>query len=112
MVAVVAVSAALGAGIWFSSAPARALAPSPEAGAEIAARWCAACHVVAPDGAGTDSAPSFAVIAQRHGIEELKTFLAKPHAKPMRGFTLSGREIADVVAYIVTLEQKADSRSN
>ena len=64
--------------------------------------------MVAPDGAGTDAAPSLAVIAQRHDSDDLKAFLAKPHAKPMRGFTLSNREIADVVAYIATLDQKAE----
>lgn len=93
----------LGGAIWASAGPARAVAPSPEVGSEIAARWCAACHVVAPSGAGTDAAPSFASIARTRDSDYLKGFLAQPHAKPMRGFSLSTREIDDVVAYIGTL---------
>jgi mono/diheme cytochrome c family protein len=79
------------------------VAPSPEVGSEIAARWCAACHVVSPSGAGTDAAPSFANIARHRDADFLKGFLAQPHARPMRGFTLSKREIDDVTAYIATL---------
>lgn len=93
--------------MWASATPAGAVVPSAEAGADIAARWCAACHVVSTSGAGTDAAPSFVSIAQKHSPEELKSFLTKPHAKPMRGFTLSNHEIEDVVAYIATLNQKA-----
>ncbi|MGE5547724.1 MAG: c-type cytochrome [Solirubrobacterales bacterium] len=103
--AVVAGMGVLGLAIWLSAGPAGAVAPSPDAGAEIAARWCAACHVVSPSGAGTDAAPSFAAIAARRSPAELKRFLAEPHARPMRGFNLTTREIDDVVAYIETLEQ-------
>jgi mono/diheme cytochrome c family protein len=102
--AVAAGFGALGVAVWLSAGPAGAVAPSVEAGADIAARWCAACHVVAPSGAGTDAAPSFASVAKRHDADWLKAFLVKPHARPMRGFSLSNREIDDVVAYIVTLE--------
>ncbi len=108
LVAVTAGFGVLGLALWASSGPARAVAPSVEAGADIAARWCAACHVVAPSGAGTDAAPSFVSIAQKRTTEDLKVFLAKPHAKPMRGFTLTNHEIEDVAAYITTLDQKAE----
>jgi len=110
MRALVGVGAGIGAvalGVWLSAAPAKALAPSSEAGAEISARWCAACHVVEPSGAGIDAAPSFLAIARTRNPEELKTFLAKPHAKPMQGFVLSHSEIEDVTAYITSLDQKA-----
>ncbi len=103
LVAVVAVMVCLGAAVWLSAGPARAVPPSVEAGADLAARWCAGCHVVANDGAGTDAAPSFVSIARKRSAAQLKDFLAKPHAKPMRGFTLSSREVRDVVAYIVSL---------
>lgn len=93
----------LGAVVWLGSGPAGAQAPSVEAGADIAARWCAACHVVAPSGAGTDAAPSFAAIAARRTADDIRAFLIKPHAKPMRGFSLSGREIGDVAAYMESL---------
>ena len=108
--ALAGVSAGLGIlalGVWLCAGPARAVPPSSEAGAEIAARWCAGCHIVSPSGAGTDAAASFLVIAHDRDAEGLKTFLAKPHAKPMRGFELSGREIDDVIAYIGSLDQKS-----
>lgn len=89
--------------IWASIGPATAQAPSVEAGAELAARWCAGCHVVSPSGAGTDSAPSFAAIAAKHDADTIRDFLARPHATPMRGFNLNNREIADVAAYIESL---------
>ncbi|CAA7624608.1 Cytochrome c-552 [Magnetospirillum sp. UT-4] len=95
--------------LWLATAPAGAVAPSPEAGADLAARWCAGCHVVGPSGAGTDSAPSFAAIAGRRDSAEIRAFLVKPHARPMRGFSLSTREIEDVAAYIETLEQRAET---
>jgi mono/diheme cytochrome c family protein len=93
----------LGATVWASAGPARDSVPSLEVGSDIAARWCAACHVVSPSGAGTDAAPSFASIARQRDRDFLKGFLAQPHAKPMRGFSLTTREIDDVVAYIGSL---------
>ena len=113
LVAVAAGVVTLGAGLWMLASPAGAMAPSAEAGADIAARWCAACHVVSENGAGTDAAPSFVTIAHQRNAAELRAFLEHTHAKPMRGFTLSGHEIDDLIAYIVTLdtpvsEQKAE----
>lgn len=101
-----AVLGALSAWMWMAAGPAGAVAPSPEIGAEIAARWCAGCHVVSPSGAGTDAAPSFASIAGRRDPVQLKLFLSQPHAQAMRGFDLTTREIEDVVAYIETLDQR------
>lgn len=111
MRALVAVMVGVGAvvtGLYLGSGPARAIPPSPEAGAEIAARWCAACHVIAPSGAGTDAAPSFSSIAHLREPGELRLILSEPHALAMRGFTLTTREIDDVVAYIETLEQRVE----
>ena len=105
LMAVVVGMAVLGFALWLSAGPARAVPPSIEAGADLAARWCAGCHVVSNDGAGTDAAPSFVSISRTRTAAQLKAFLAKPHAKPMRGFTLSARETADVVAYIASLNQ-------
>lgn len=105
LMAVVVGVGAVVTGFYLGAGPARAVPPSPETGAEIAARWCAACHVIAPSGAGTDAAPSFLSIAHRRETDELKLFLAEPHALAMRGFNLTTREIDDVVAYIQTLEQ-------
>jgi mono/diheme cytochrome c family protein len=108
VVGVAAGLAVLALGVWLGAGPARAVPPSSEAGADIAARWCAACHVVSPSGAGIDAAPSFPAIAHQRGTDEVRAFLAKPHGKPMRGFDLSNREIDDVVAYIATLDQPAE----
>jgi mono/diheme cytochrome c family protein len=94
---------ALGVGLWAGAGPAGAVAPSAETGAEIAARWCAGCHVVSPTGAGTDAAPSFAAIARDRDPAQMRGFLSKPHVKPMQGLNLSSREIEDVIAYIQTL---------
>lgn len=94
----------LGAVAWMGAAPAGAHAPSVEAGGEVAARWCAACHVVSRSGAGGDSGPSFTEIALRSSAEQTRLFLARPHAKPMRGFSLNSREIGDVAAYIESLQ--------
>lgn len=99
---------ALGTALWLSASPAKATAASAEAGAELAARWCAACHVVSPSGAGGTQGPSFPDIAARRTVAELRAFLAQPHAKPMSGFTLRPREVEDVAAYIGTLQQKAE----
>lgn len=97
---------ALGLFFWLNARPAQALPPSAEAGGDVAARWCAACHVVAASGAGSDAAPSFMDIARRRDAAQLRAFLSQPHAKPMRGFTLSTREIEDMVAYIVSLKDE------
>ncbi|MCR6630537.1 MAG: cytochrome c [Magnetospirillum sp.] len=108
LLAVVGGLGVLGTGLWLSASPAGAVAPSAEAGADLAARWCAACHVVAPSGAGTDAAPAFTTIANRRSPPEIRAFLAQPHARPMRGFSLTTREIDDVTAYIESLQQKAE----
>lgn len=108
LLAVVGGLGVLGFCLWLTASPAGAVAPSTEAGAELAARWCAACHVVAPSGAGTDAAPSFSAIANQRSAGEIRAFLSQPHAKPMRGFNLSNREIEDVAAYISSLQQKAE----
>lgn len=94
-------------GIWLAAAPAKATGPSPEAGAELAARWCAACHVVSSSGAGTNQAPDFLTIAHHLGTAEIRSTLSRPHGQAMKGFGLKAREIDDVAAYISSL---ADDR--
>src|SRR5690242_5505607 len=48
----------------------------------IAQRWCAECHVVAPNQAAAKSdAPSFASIAARGGAVSLEKFLMHPQPK-------------------------------
>jgi len=75
--------------------PAEALPPSADNGAELAARWCADCHLEQrPD------APSFKTIAAHRSAADIRAALAKPHARPMGGISLNRREIDDVTAYI------------
>lgn len=78
--------------------PAGALPPSPDSGAELAARWCADCHME-PDRA----APSFRAIAKRPAAD-IRAALSRPHARPMGGISLNRREIDDVAAYIKGLD--------
>jgi mono/diheme cytochrome c family protein len=106
------VALAVGGGLWLAAHPTRAVASSADAGAgaEIAARWCAGCHVVAPSGAGTDAAPSFMSIALTRTPARIRAFLRHPHGAPMQSLSLSGREIDDVTAYIVGLGRKAHTR--
>jgi mono/diheme cytochrome c family protein len=79
-----------------------ALAADADHGADLARRWCAACHVVDGDQkqASTD-APPFAAIAAKSDFtpEKVAFFLLDPHPK-MPNFPLSRNEAADLAAYI------------
>ena len=107
---VLAFMASLGLGalfLWMAAGRAEAIAPSPETGAEIASRWCADCHVVAPSGAGFDHAPSFTSLSTNRSPDQIIKALSV-HAQPLRGFTLSAREVQDVTAYIASLKDEAN----
>jgi mono/diheme cytochrome c family protein len=77
----------------------------PENGERLARRWCASCHLVAPDqkGASADVLP-FATIARMPGftVEKLAFFLLEPHPK-MPNMALTRREATDIAEYIVKL---------
>jgi len=76
-------------------------------GGRLAARWCAACHVVAPNQRGTTGeAPPFATIARRPDFNAGKValFLLDPHPK-MPDMGLTRFEAADLAAYIASLRQ-------
>ena len=71
-------------------------------GETLAKRWCAACHVVAPDQrSGNTQTPPFSVIAGRPGFDagQLALFLLTPHPT-MPDMGLSRSEAADLAAYI------------
>jgi mono/diheme cytochrome c family protein len=74
-------------------------------GERVARRWCAECHVVAPDQkAASADVPAFAAIAAnpKHTDASLTTLLQAPdlgHSR-MQNLGLSRTDIADVVAYI------------
>lgn len=78
--------------------------PDPVKGAQLAQRWCAACHIVSKDQTrATDGTRSFAAIAQGadFNVEKLAFFLLDPHPV-MPNMTLSRDEARDIAAYIGT----------
>lgn len=87
------------------------VAPSGSAGAADAAhgetlakRWCATCHIVAPDQtSGSTQAPPFSAIAKKPGFDaaQVALFLLTPHPK-MPDMGLSRSEAADLAAYITS----------
>jgi mono/diheme cytochrome c family protein len=79
-------------------------AGNPEAGWQLARRWCTSCHVVDEAGQGTDMAPAFPTIAREHARDEkwLRGWLMAPHP-PMPNMSLSRGEIDDVIAYLKRL---------
>jgi mono/diheme cytochrome c family protein len=82
-----------------------AIAADPVHGQTLARRWCATCHVVAPNQQrATGEAPPFATIAKRPDFDATKLayFLLDPHPK-MPDMSLTRTEAADIVAYIATL---------
>lgn len=73
-------------------------------GHALARQWCATCHIVDNKGQGPDTAPPFAVIAQRHDGDHswVRAWLAAPHP-PMRGVALTRQQTEDIVAYLESL---------
>ncbi|MGO9420750.1 cytochrome c [Roseiarcus sp.] len=85
--------------------PGAALAADAAHGETLAKRWCASCHIVAPDQPrGTDNVPTFASIAKRPGFSADQTarFLMNPHPK-MPDMQIGRGEAADLGAYIASL---------
>ena len=103
--------------VWLIAGPAHAVAPSPETGAEIAARWCADCHVISQTGEsqtgeGVSKGPGFSEVADTHSHDQIVGALSSPHARPMKGFTLSAREVADLAAYIDSLKEQTAEKDH
>ena len=75
-----------------------------QAGHELVRRWCTACHVVEPDGTGTDAGPALPSLlaGKQRSADEIRGWLADPHP-PMPNLALSRREIEDIVAYLQSL---------
>jgi mono/diheme cytochrome c family protein len=89
------------------SAASAAIAADASNGGRLAARWCAACHVVAPNQRGTTGeAPPFATIARRADFSaaRIALFLLDPHPK-MPDMALTRSEAADLAAYIASLRK-------
>jgi mono/diheme cytochrome c family protein len=84
-----------------------ALAADANNGGRLATRWCATCHVVAPNQRGTTSeAPPFATIARKPDFSAAKValFLLDPHPK-MPDMGLTRTEAADLAAYIASFRK-------
>jgi mono/diheme cytochrome c family protein len=80
----------------------RAIAADARHGETLAKRWCASCHVVAPDQQrGSTTAPSFSEVANRPGIDaaRIALFLLSPHPR-MPDMNLTRNEAGDLSAYI------------
>jgi mono/diheme cytochrome c family protein len=82
-----------------------AQAADAAAGAQLAAQWCANCHVAAQGQiAGADPAPSLVALMRDPAWDDaaLARAIAEPHPRmPDPGLTRD--QIADVVAYLATL---------
>jgi len=92
---VAAITAFMAAGTAFAQAP------DAERGLDIAETWCILCHVVAPQGEGTDIGPAFASVAGKDP-DVLRAWIIVPHSGMPR-LDLSEEQIDDVLAYILTL---------
>lgn len=76
------------------------------AGAQLAQRWCAACHVVGEGQTGPvpQGPPSFRSIAQSgSSADRLRAFLSHPHGA-MPDLALTRSEIDDLIEYIKSLD--------
>jgi mono/diheme cytochrome c family protein len=81
-------------------------AGDPAQGHRLAELWCSSCHLVDPEGHGTDAAPSFPSIAERRRDDQawLRAWLISPHP-PMPNLNLSRAEIDNIVAYLGNLSR-------
>lgn len=82
---------------------------NPFIGHELAARWCASCHMIdkTAQPRATDAVPSFAAIAAMPSTTtaSLAVFLATPHGQ-MPDYALSRADIANISAYILSLRTR------
>ena len=88
--------------VAITALPHAAAAADAGNGEKLAKRWCAACHVVAPDQRqGNTQAAPFSAIAKQPGIDAAKIalYLLLPHPK-MPDMNLSRSEAADLAVYI------------
>jgi mono/diheme cytochrome c family protein len=87
--------------------PAAAETSDAARGRALAERFCAKCHAIAPGRAGPEPAvPSFMRMAAdpEQTRASLRQFITLPHHE-MEPQTLTGAEIDDVIAYILSLRR-------
>jgi mono/diheme cytochrome c family protein len=89
-----------------------ALAGNPEAGRFIAQSKCAGCHAIGKEGASPlAAAPPFRTFAKKWPIEHLQEALAEGIAvghEAMPEFTFEPEEVSDIIAYLLTVQEKLD----
>lgn len=86
----------------------QAYAADPAQGERLAKRWCAECHVVAPDQTSARvDAPSFASISANRRVPEISAFLRVDHPQ-MPDMSLSRDEIVNLIAWMQTLSPALD----
>ncbi len=98
-------SCAIAMALLAAGVPASAAAQDKAAeGRSIANRWCSSCHLVGPEEAVSDGAPTFSQIAKDpyFTTDRLRAWLAAPH-EPMPDLELSREEIDAIVAYLQSL---------
>ena len=81
-----------------------ARAADPTEGRDLAERWCASCHAIAPGRASNEQAPTFESIVQGNGRSDewISTWLSTPH-DVMPDLALTRDEIGALVAYFDSL---------
>lgn len=89
-------------------AAAAAVAPSAQRGHDLVQRDCARCHAIEATGASSlDAAPPFRTLHEAYPPEALEEALAEGILSghpAMPQFTYSAGEIADIVAWLKSLE--------
>jgi len=102
-----ALASALGLlALAFSTAPVSGA--DKKAGAKLAQRCCASCHVVSPDQAkGATSAPTFAWISSNRNVAAIKGALSMSHTQ-MPDMSLTRKEVDDILDYIQSLAPPLD----
>ena len=79
------------------------------AGKELAAQWCAQCHVISPEQSGSiqPDVPSFAFIANKpdQTPEKIENSILAPHP-PMPDLRLSRDTVLNLSLYILSLREE------
>jgi mono/diheme cytochrome c family protein len=88
--------------------PAQSDAADAQQGERLARRWCAECHIVAPDQTRARAdAPSFAAISATRRVPQIEGFLRQNHPQ-MPDMSLSRDEIANLIAWMQSLSPSLD----
>lgn len=107
----IAVAMAVTAGWWIWRAPEREHQASVQRGHELAQLLCARCHAVAGEPSSPlAEAPVFRDLTARLTVDGVEDMLAESLTlghDPMPQWELSGGQIEDLLAYIVSLDADA-----